>query len=134
MHLVNRATSAFLATIVCVTSTALALDDSRTRTQLLKLDPQSRPEQTCDTEVMIRISQGSNGFNAERVIAYTFGEPVLGENSISAHGAAFRSHGAWYHLSYDCETGPKHLTAHSLHYEIGNKIPHSQWAKYDLYD
>jgi hypothetical protein len=79
--------------------------NSRTRTQLLKLDPQSRLEQTCDTEVMIRISQGSNGFNAERVIA-----------------------------SYDCETGPKHLTAHSLHYVIGNKIPHAQWAKHDLYD
>lgn len=113
---------------------ALALDDGRLKGQLLKLDPQTRLEQTCDAEVLLRINRDLASFNVEKVVAYTFDEPVVGKNSIAAHGAAFRSGGNWYHLSYDCVTGPRHLDAHELHYEIGEKIPKADWGKLDLYD
>ncbi len=115
-------------------SSVLALDDGRLKGQLMKLDPQTRLEQTCDAEVLLRINRDRTSLNVEKVVAYTFEEPVVGENSIAAHGAAFRSGGNWYHLAYDCVTGPRHLDAHELHYEIGAKIPKSDWAKYDLYD
>ena len=115
-------------------ASAVALDDGRLKGQLMKLDPQTRLEQTCDAEVLLRINRDRAALNVEKVVAYTFDEPVVGENSIAAHGAAFRSGGNWYHLSYDCVTGPRHLDAHELHYEIGAKIPKADWAKYDLYD
>lgn len=115
-------------------ASVLALDDGRLKGQLMKLDPQTRLEQTCDAEVLLRINRDRASLNVEKVVAYTFEEPVVGENSIEAHGAAFRSGGNWYHLAYDCVTGPRHLDAHELHYEIGAKIPKADWAKYDLYE
>lgn len=122
------------AALSLASATVLALDDGRLKGQLMKLDPQTRLEQTCDAEVLLRINRDEAAFNVEKVVAYTFDEPVIGKNSIAAHGAAFRSGGSWYHLSYDCVTGPRHLDAHELHYEIGKKIPKADWAKYDLYD
>jgi hypothetical protein len=125
---------AVIGVTIHAASTAMALDDRRAKHELLELDPQSRLEQTCDTEVMLRITRDSNPFNVDKVIAYTFGEPIMGENSINAPGAVFRSSGNWYHLSYVCVTGPKHLDAHFLRYRIGAKIPRAQWAMHDLYD
>lgn len=113
---------------------ALALDDGRLKGQLMKLDPETRLEQTCDAEVLLRLNRDQRSLNVEKVVAYTFEDPVMGKNSIKAHGAAFRSGGSWYHLSYDCVTGPRHLDAHDLHYQIGAKIPKAEWGKYDLYD
>lgn len=113
---------------------AVALDDARLKQQLLKLDPETRLEQTCDTEVMLRIGQEQNFPDVDRVVAYAFGDPTFGKNSITAPGAAFRRGGAWYHLSYDCTTGPRHLDAHSLHYKIGAKVPRKEWGEHDLYD
>lgn len=123
-----------MTVMICAASSAMALDDRRIKDQLLKLDPESRLEQTCDTEVMLRITHDANPFNVDRVVAYSFGEPIYGKNSIRAGGAAFRSRGEWYDLSYDCVTGPKHLDARSLHYQIGAKIPRSEWAEHELYD
>lgn len=113
---------------------ASALDDGRLKGQLMKLDPETRLEQTCDAEVLLRINHDRDSFSVEKVVAYTFEDPVFGTNSVKAHGAAFRSHGSWYHLSYDCVTGPRHLDAHELHYEIGAKVPRSDWGRYDLYE
>lgn len=113
---------------------AMALDDGHLKGQLMKLDPETRIEQTCDAEVLLRINRDQDSLSVEKVVAYTFEDPVFGTNSVKAHGAAFRSHGSWYHLSYDCVTGPRHLDAHELHYEIGAKIPKKEWGKYDLYE
>lgn len=132
-RIVGLTSAAAFATILSSQS-VLALDDGRLKGQLMKLDPQTRLEQTCDAEVLLRINRDRASFNVEKVVAYTFEEPVVGENSIEAHGAAFRSHGSWYHLAYDCVTGPRHLDAHELHYEIGAKVPKAEWGKYDLYD
>ncbi|QAY97192.1 hypothetical protein CWB41_04750 [Methylovirgula ligni] len=115
-------------------SSAMALNDERLNRELLRLDPETRLEQTCDTEVMFQINRNQPRFEADKVIAYTFGDPTFGENSIAAPGGVFRSRGNWYHISYNCMTGPKHLDAHSLHYEIGPEIPKSLWTKYSLYN
>jgi hypothetical protein len=58
----------------------------------------------------------------------------MGENSIKAPGAVFRSKGDWYHLTYDCETGPQHIHVRSLSIEIGSKVPREDWAPHYLYD
>lgn len=113
---------------------AMALDDGHLKGQLMKLDPETRLEQTCDAEVLLRLNRDQGALNVEKVIAYTFADPVFGKNSITARGAAFRSQGVWYHLSYECVTGPRHLDAHELRYKIGAKVPRSDWGKYDLYE
>lgn len=75
--------------------TASALDNGRIDQQLLKLDPKTRLEQTCDTEVMFAINRSENAYNVDKVIAYTFEDTIMGKNQIKAPGAAFRSRGKW---------------------------------------
>lgn len=114
-------------------TSAYGLDDSL-KQQLMGLDPQTRLEQTCDAETMIRISREHTSYQADKVIAYTFETTVVKGNSIAAPGAVFRSRGDWYHLSYQCQTGPRHLDVKSLKYVIGSKIPRNNWERYDLYN
>lgn len=124
---------AVLVPAVCLAFPALAVD-ARIKKQLLALDPAERMEQTCDTEAMARISKEKDKFSADKVIAYTFGDPVVEEDSIKAPGAVFRSKGEWYRLSYECTTGPQHVNVRSLSYRIGDKVPRNQWGEYYLYD
>jgi Domain of Unknown Function (DUF930) len=124
---------AFVVPVICFAMPSFALDPA-IKKQLQKLDPEERMEQSCDTEAMSQISKKEDTFKPDKVIAYTFKDPVLGKDSINAPGAVFRSHGDWYHLSYHCVTGPHHINVRSLSYEIGAKVPRDKWDKYYLYN
>jgi len=108
--------------------------DPAIKKQLEKLDPATRLEQSCDTEAMSRINKDDTGYKPDKVIAYTFKDPVPGDDRLEAPGAVFRSKGDWYHLSYTCITGPQHMNVRELDYKIGEKVPKEKWEKYYLYD
>ncbi|QFY59455.1 DUF930 domain-containing protein [Rhizobium grahamii] len=108
--------------------------DPAIKKQLEKLDPATRLEQSCDTEAMSRINSDSTGYKPDKVIAYTFKDPVPSDDKLEAPGAVFRSKGDWYHLSYTCITGPQHINVRDLQYKIGDKVPREKWEKYYLYD
>ena len=74
-------------------SPASAMDQSLVR-QFEKLDPQTRLEQRCDTEAMERINADKSTFKPDKVIAYTFAEPIVKEDKMKAPGAVFRSQGS----------------------------------------
>lgn len=112
---------------------ALAVDPA-IKKQLEKLDPATRLEQSCDTEAMSRINKDETGYKPDKVIAYTFKDPVPSDDKLEAPGAVFRSKGDWYHLSYTCITGPQHMNVRELSYKIGEKVPREKWEKYYLYD
>ena len=133
MRSAKRLVLASLA-LIGSSQSAWSLNDDRLNSQLLKLDPATRLEQTCDAEVMFKINKENKELSVDKVIAYTFGNPTVGTNSLTAPGAALRSRGSWYHLSFYCETGPQHLDAHKLSYQVGAEIPQDLWTKYFLYD
>lgn len=108
--------------------------DSALRAGLMKLDPQTRLEQRCDAEVLDRITHDDRKFKADRVVAYAFATPEMGTDAIRSPGAAFRSKGQWYRLKFKCQTGPDHMQVLQLRYRIGDEIPETDWAKYNLYD
>jgi hypothetical protein len=114
------------------TSTAHALDD-RIIKQLNALAPDERREQRCDIEAMDRIRKEAE-FKPDKVIAYSFGDPVESGDAIRAPGAVFRSGGDWYRLKYKCETGEEGLKVQSFEYKIGSKVPREDWEKHYLYD
>ncbi|WP_064681946.1 DUF930 domain-containing protein [Rhizobium bangladeshense] len=122
-----------LVSLAGLAAPAFAVDPA-IKKQLEKLDPATRLEQSCDTEAMSRITKDSTGFKPDKVIAYTFKDPIAGDNSLQAPGAVFRSKGDWYHLSFTCITGPQHLNVRQLDYQIGEKVPREKWDKYYLYD
>jgi hypothetical protein len=64
-----------LALILATASPAWALDSERLNRELLKLDPVTRLEQACDTEVMLRINKENRDYSVDKVIAYTFTNP-----------------------------------------------------------
>jgi hypothetical protein len=120
-----------LATMLPAQSYAI---DGKLKAQLLKLDPKTRLEQACDTEAMIRIKKDESPYRPDKVIAYTFKDPVYARNAITAPGAVFRSKGEWYHLAYKCHTDTQNISVQKLAYKIGDKIDRSNWEKYYLYD
>ncbi len=134
MTCTHREFTAALAIWALGATATMALDDPRLNKQLLKLDPETRLEQTCDTEVMEQINRENKDFNVDKVIAYTFKDPVSAPDALTAPGAVLRSDGDWYRLQFKCRTGPRHLHARALEYRIGAKIPKSQWSEHELYD
>ena len=108
--------------------------DNALRAGLMKLDPQTRLEQRCDAEVLDRITHDDRKFKADRVVAYAFATPEMSADAIRSPGAAFRSKGQWYRLKFKCQTGPDHMEVLQLRYRIGDEIPETDWAKYNLYD
>jgi hypothetical protein len=128
---VSAATASLLLAFLPSPSHAL---DAELKAQLLKLDPKTRLEQACDTEAMVRIKKEDNPYRPDKVIAYTFRDPTYGANSLNAPGAVFRSKDEWYHLSYKCHTDAENLSVQKLTLKIGDKVSHSNWDKYYLYD
>ncbi len=112
---------------------AQALDAAIVK-QLKDLSLAERREQRCDMEAMARITKEQAGLRPDKVIAYTFADPVETGNVVKAPGAAFRSGGDWYRLKFRCETGDRGLTIRSLKYKVGEKIPRDQWERFYLYD
>ena len=108
--------------------------DARLRPQFDRLEYDTRLEEVCGTEVGLRISREQSGFVVNKVVADTFRNDVQIGNKIIAKGAAFRSQGKWYHLSFECETGPHHMDVHKMKYAVGDEIPRSQWVRHYLYD
>jgi hypothetical protein len=119
--------------MLMIASPAHALDAAIVK-QLKDLSLTERREQRCDMEAMKRIAQEQKGFKPDKVIAYTFADPVETGNLVRAPGAAFRSGGEWYRLKFKCETGDRGLTVRSLKYTVGEKIPRDQWERFYLYD
>lgn len=83
--LLPAALSAFFLGLQTLTP-AFAIDASVMR-QLNALAPEERLEQRCDIEAMERIATEQKGMKPDKVIAYTFGDPEVGKNSIKAPGA-----------------------------------------------
>jgi len=122
-----------IAAVLIQVDVAVAYE-ARLRPQFERLDPQTRLEEVCDTEVTLRINQDNPQLSVDKVVAYTFKRPAEAHNSLNAEGAVFRSRGRWFHLEYRCQTGPRHMDVHSLSYNIGAEIDRSQWRRYYLYD
>jgi hypothetical protein len=126
-----RIRSALLLLPVVLANPAHAMD-SGAAAELKRLDPQTRLEQRCDLEAMERIHKDPPRLVADELVAYAFGEPTIKGDKIRATGAAFRSKGEWYHLSYTCATSPDHMTVLSFQYSIGQIVPHSEWSHHYL--
>lgn len=108
--------------------------DQRALKELMALTPQERMEQRCDMEAMERIKREQDGFRPDKVIAYTFADPVITDGQLKAPGAVFRSKGEWYRLKFKCETGPKRVSIKSFDYKIGDMVPRDEWPQYYLYE
>lgn len=100
--------------------------------QLMKLDPQTRFEQRCNGRVAGLSTREHKGFNTDEVVAYAFADSTLKGTVVTAPGAALRSRGRWYHVSYTCKVSPDGLNVESFEYKLGDEVPREQWAEHYL--
>ncbi|WP_246710249.1 DUF930 domain-containing protein [Martelella soudanensis] len=127
-------TKAFLAliTLTLIATPALAINQ-RVENELDRLDPEEKLEQRCDIEAMGRIDEARKDMSPDKVIAYTFAPTKVNGTTLDAPGAAMRSHGHWYKLSYHCAAASDELAIKSFSFKIGNEIPRKAWDRLYLY-
>lgn len=101
---------------------------------ITKLAPEARIEQRCNVRAMGDISREHAGFAPDELVAYAFADPEtdLEAATIRAPGAAVRSKGEWYHLSYRCQTTPEGLDVVTFSYVLGEMVPRSEWEAHYL--
>jgi hypothetical protein len=107
--------------------------DARAYASLRQLDPAMRLEQVCDMEAMDRIGREDRRFHPDRAKSNVIVPPEHLGDLLKAEGAAFRSNGRWYALSFVCDASPDHLKVTSFNYRIGDLIPNSKWDDYGLW-
>src|SRR6185437_12282502 len=99
--------------------------DPRFLASLKRLDPETRLDQICDYEAMLRLGHDKHGLHPDRAKAEVLSKPVRTRNSVTTTGGAFRGDGHWYVLSFSCETTPDQMKVTSFSYRIGKLIPAS---------
>lgn len=101
---------------------------------IAKLAPEARIEQRCNVRAMGDISREHPGFAPDELVAYAFADPDtdLAAETIRAPGAAVRSKGEWYHLSYRCQTTAEGLDVVAFSYALGEMVPRSEWDAHYL--
>lgn len=124
-----------LALSACALSAGLAgATDARLERTLRMLALPERLEQLCDYTAMTAIRKEQRTFRPDRTVASATAEPRVKGDAIVASGAAFRSRGKWYGLSYDCKADGEHMKVLSFSYKVGAEIPPDKWSTYNLYD
>jgi hypothetical protein len=98
----------------------------------MKLDPSARFEQLCDIEAMTRIGRDRTGFRPDRALAYALSDPALEGDVLAAKGAAFRSGGKWYHLSFTCKATADRTHIVTFDYRVGDAILQQDWQDHGL--
>lgn len=116
-----------------VTAAEASGPDARMLRILKLLEPVDRLEQLCDYAAMVQIRKDARHFHPDRAVASAVSPPKLGTHSMEANGAAFRSRGRWYEMSYACSATPDHMKVLSFRLSIGKEIPESKWASYGLW-
>lgn len=100
--------------------------------KMLKLSPEARVEQRCNARALGVVGREHPNLHPDEIIAYAFVETSLKGGKIAAPGAAIRSQGVWYKLSYVCQTENDGLSIASFSYTLGGIVPRSQWAEHYL--
>jgi hypothetical protein len=117
---------------ICASPALARANHKSIEDQLMKLDPQTRAEQRCNSRVSGIANREHKGFNADEVVAYAFADSALKGTLVSAPGAALRSRGRWYHVSYVCKVSPDGLEVESFEYKLGDEVPRALWAEHYL--
>ncbi len=100
---------------------------------LRKLAPGERLVQLCDYTAMKRIRKDHRQFRPDRAVADGQSDPTFDKNTVIANGAAFRSRGKWYALTFRCTASPDNMKVLSFSYKVGGEIPEDKWAAYGLW-
>ncbi len=121
-----------LIALALTAAPALAISQ-RIEDELDQLDPEEKLEQRCDVEALGRIDDARKDMSPDKVIAYTFAPTTVTGTTMEAPGAAVRSGGRWYKLSYRCVAARDEIAIKSFSFKLGDEIPRDSWDRLYLY-
>lgn len=126
----HRPAAAAVALLLCA---GAAQASPPKRDEMIRhLDPAARVEQRCNARAMGVISREHHDMRPDELVAYAFADTKVGSDSIAAPGAAVRSAGRWYHLSYRCHTTADGLDIKDFSYALGSEVPRADWTAHYL--
>ncbi|MCB1489526.1 MAG: DUF930 domain-containing protein [Bauldia sp.] len=112
-----------------------ALADPRSREAretLPQLESDERMIQICGLEAMEQVHSWRPDFRPDALVAYALSDPTIAGDRIHANGAAFRSEGSWYEISFDCAVSPDHMQVQSFSFRVGDPVPQEEWEAHNL--
>ncbi len=128
-----RFTSGLAALALAASLAPAAALEKSLEASLMRLDPETRFHQLCDIETMRRISASDGPLHPDRMVMDAEREAELAGDEIVGRGAAIRSRGRWYRLTFRCRATPDRLKVLELDYRIGAAIPESRWEEIGLW-
>lgn len=127
------AAPAMVAPTVMLSQKALADPRSRqARASLATLNSSERMVQLCSLEAMEQIHAWKNAFDPELVVPYATRNETVSAATVTAEGAAFRSHDAWYGLSFECRLGGAGRQVVAFRFHVGDPIAPALWPELGL--
>lgn len=104
----------------------------QTREALPTLELGTRLEQICNLEAMAQVAKWDKTYRPDRVVAYAMANTKVKSGVITATGAALRSGGNWYNLTFNCGILPETEQVQSFEFALGKPIPREEWAEHGL--
>jgi hypothetical protein len=101
--------------------------------QLKTISGDTRLIQACTLEGLLKIAAEQKGMRPEHVIIDALSPASIKGDKLAGNGAAVRSRGKWYQLSFSCLTSPDHLEVSAFDYKVGEAVPEAKWAEFNLY-
>lgn len=89
-------------------------------------------EQRCNAKAMGEIDHDHRDMHPDELVAYAFADPVTKGSTLEATGAAVRSRGKWYRLSYVCETAQDGTQVLTFSYSLGGVVSRDEWEGHYL--
>ncbi|WP_245454182.1 DUF930 domain-containing protein [Aquabacter cavernae] len=126
------ACAAVLPAALAIALPANAAGAPRTDAAILKLAPNARVEQRCNARAMGVIGREHRDLRPDELVAYAFADTLITGPTIRAPGAAVRSGGKWYRLSYTCTTRDDGVDIAAFQYTLGNVVPRADWDAHYL--
>lgn len=99
---------------------------------ILLLAPNARVEQRCNARAMGVIGREHHDLRPDELVAYAFADTIIKGETIRAPGAAVRSRGKWYRLSYTCATKDDGVDIDTFQYKLGAVVPREDWDAHYL--
>ncbi|WP_027488345.1 DUF930 domain-containing protein [Allorhizobium undicola] len=103
------------------------LSDPHVRAALGKLPPQRRIVQICSIEMLEQIRRSVSGAFPDVIASSPSTREAISARLMDVQGAAYRSRGRWFDISYRCETDDKTSTITAFSFQIGAEIPRTAW-------
>lgn len=118
---------------LALASTSSFALEKRVEDSLRRLEPETRFHQLCDIETMRRIQAEGGRLHPDRMVMDAQRDVDLRGDTITGTGAAIRSAGQWYRLSFVCRASPDRMKILELNYRVGSAIPQEDWETYGLW-